>query len=171
MPHASDHAAAISASDAHATGDSGSAQAAKHVSSDRESGSEVAAKSETPGSVAAKNAAVSAALPPRDRHSASDGHRGSVAGQSDDTAKERPKREHDARDVKVCVACSKSAADVNIKRLLLCSVCTVAPAYCSVECQRACLPAHNAECKANRRAAVTVKAPAVREKPWWEEID
>jgi hypothetical protein len=52
----------------------------------------------------------------------------------------------------VCVACGKSAADVGVNRLLKCSACTVAPRYCSAECQSACWKAHKAECKTNRKA-------------------
>jgi hypothetical protein len=52
-----------------------------------------------------------------------------------------------------CVACGKSAADVGPSRLLKCSACTIAPLYCSAECQQACWKAHKAECKANRKAS------------------
>jgi hypothetical protein len=47
----------------------------------------------------------------------------------------------------------KPAGEAGLKRLSRCSACTVAPCYCSSECQRACWPAHKAECKANRKPA------------------
>jgi hypothetical protein len=58
-------------------------------------------------------------------------------------------------DSDVCVACGKTAADVECGagKLLRCSACTIAPKYCSVACQRACWKAHKAECKANRKAS------------------
>jgi hypothetical protein len=49
------------------------------------------------------------------------------------------------------VACGRTSADVGMKALLRCSACSVAPLYCSVECQRACRRAHKAECKANKK--------------------
>jgi hypothetical protein len=55
-----------------------------------------------------------------------------------------------SKSVEVCVACGRSAADVGAKKLLKCSACTIAPMYCSAECQKACWGAHKAECKANR---------------------
>jgi hypothetical protein len=54
--------------------------------------------------------------------------------------------------VDACVACGKTSADVGVKALLRCSACSIAPLYCSVECQRACRKAHKAECKANKKA-------------------
>jgi hypothetical protein len=52
-----------------------------------------------------------------------------------------------------CVACGKTAGGLGLSRLLRCSACTVAPLYCSSECQKACWKAHKAECKANRKHA------------------
>jgi hypothetical protein len=54
-----------------------------------------------------------------------------------------------------CVACGKSAADVGASRMLKCSACTIAPKYCSAECQSACWPAHKAECRSNKKASKT----------------
>ena len=54
------------------------------------------------------------------------------------------------RQTEKCVACGKTALDVQRSRLFKCSVCTIAPKYCSAECQAACWPSHKAECKANR---------------------
>ena len=54
------------------------------------------------------------------------------------------------RQTEKCVACGKTALDVQLNRLFKCSVCTIAPRYCSVECQTAGWPSHKAECKANR---------------------
>jgi hypothetical protein len=51
----------------------------------------------------------------------------------------------------VCATCSKTAADVGMKRLFKCSGCTVAPRYCTAECQKANWAAHKAECKVNRK--------------------
>jgi hypothetical protein len=48
-----------------------------------------------------------------------------------------------------CSVCDRTAADVGVKRLSFCSACTIAPRFCSTECQRAGWPAHKAECKAN----------------------
>ncbi len=53
-----------------------------------------------------------------------------------------------------CVACGSTAADAGLAKLLKCSVCTMALAYCSAACQLACWPAHKAECKANRKASI-----------------
>jgi hypothetical protein len=50
-----------------------------------------------------------------------------------------------------CVACSKTAAMLGVEKLLKCSACTLAPSYCSVECQRACWKEHKSECKANTK--------------------
>jgi hypothetical protein len=51
----------------------------------------------------------------------------------------------------VCEACGRSAAEAGATRLLKCSVCTLAPMYCSAECQHVCWKAHKAACKANRK--------------------
>ncbi len=51
----------------------------------------------------------------------------------------------------VCIRCGKTAATMGVKELQRCSACTIAPVYCSVECQRACWGAHKAECVANRK--------------------
>jgi hypothetical protein len=50
-----------------------------------------------------------------------------------------------------CVECGKSAKMLGVLRLLRCSACSIAPRYCSVECQKAAWPKHKAECKANRK--------------------
>ncbi len=50
-----------------------------------------------------------------------------------------------------CTACGKTTAMLGEKKLLICSACTLAPSYCSVECQRACWKEHKAECKANKK--------------------
>ncbi len=50
-----------------------------------------------------------------------------------------------------CVACGKTAEMLGVDKLLHCSACTLAPCYCSVECQRACWKEHKAECKANKK--------------------
>jgi hypothetical protein len=55
------------------------------------------------------------------------------------------------RQLFACVACGKTAAMMCGKKLLHCSACTLAPCYCSVECQRACWKEHKAECKANKK--------------------
>ena len=52
---------------------------------------------------------------------------------------------------KVCSGCGKSAVDAGVEKLLKCSVCTIAPSYCSAACQKACWKAHKTECKANRK--------------------
>jgi hypothetical protein len=52
---------------------------------------------------------------------------------------------------KACVACGKTSAHMGGKKLLKCSVCTVEPHYCSVECQRVCWRAHKEECHANKQ--------------------
>jgi hypothetical protein len=49
-----------------------------------------------------------------------------------------------------CAGCGKTAAVCGLERLMQCSACTIAPKYCSAACQKACWPAHKAECKANR---------------------
>jgi hypothetical protein len=51
---------------------------------------------------------------------------------------------------KVCSACGKSSDEMGKRKMLRCSVCSVAPVYCSTECQHAAWPGHKAECKANR---------------------
>jgi hypothetical protein len=53
------------------------------------------------------------------------------------------------KDKEVCVACGKTSAEGGVQ-LRKCSGCTLAPRYCSEQCQRASWPAHKAECKANR---------------------
>jgi hypothetical protein len=55
--------------------------------------------------------------------------------------------------VEACVSCGKTREEISMRQLLHCSACTVAPKYCSVECQKASWPAHKAECKANRKRA------------------
>jgi hypothetical protein len=50
-----------------------------------------------------------------------------------------------------CAGCGKTSSDCGLKQLLKCSACTIAPCYCGHECQKACWPAHKAECKANRK--------------------
>ncbi len=57
-----------------------------------------------------------------------------------------------AKAMDVCMACGRTAADAMMKKLLKCSACTVAPKYCSAECQHACWAAHKAECKANKKS-------------------
>jgi hypothetical protein len=49
-----------------------------------------------------------------------------------------------------CAGCGKTAAVCGLERLMQCSACTIAPKYCSAACQKACWPAHKAECTANR---------------------
>jgi hypothetical protein len=49
-----------------------------------------------------------------------------------------------------CVACGKTSSDVGGGKLAKCAACTVAPRYCSSECQRMCWRAHKAECQANK---------------------
>ncbi len=51
-----------------------------------------------------------------------------------------------------CVACGKHAHEVGTKKLLKCDACTIAPRYCSIECQKAMWPTHKADCKAHRIA-------------------
>jgi hypothetical protein len=55
------------------------------------------------------------------------------------------------RAAEKCVACGKTAADVGATKLMKCSGCTIAPKYCSPECQQTCWREHKAECKANRK--------------------
>jgi hypothetical protein len=55
------------------------------------------------------------------------------------------------KELFACIACGKTAAMMGGKKLLHCSACTLAPCYCSVECQRACWKEHKAECNANKK--------------------
>jgi hypothetical protein len=50
-----------------------------------------------------------------------------------------------------CAACGKTPDDLGVGKLHRCSACTLAPRYCSAECQRACWSQHKAECKANKK--------------------
>ncbi len=50
-----------------------------------------------------------------------------------------------------CVSCGKTAGELGMKQLLKCAACTVAPCYCSTECQKTCWREHKVECKANRK--------------------
>ncbi len=52
---------------------------------------------------------------------------------------------------RMCTGCGKTAEQAGVKKLLACSACTVAPRYCSPECQCACCKLHKAECKANKK--------------------
>jgi hypothetical protein len=52
-----------------------------------------------------------------------------------------------------CVVCGKTAEDVGASKLPRCSVCTLAPVYCSAACQHAAWPAHKTECKAHRKTS------------------
>jgi hypothetical protein len=56
------------------------------------------------------------------------------------------------KQIEACVACSKTPAELGMARLLKCSACTLAPAYCSGECQRVHWRAHKSDCKAHRKA-------------------
>jgi hypothetical protein len=50
-----------------------------------------------------------------------------------------------------CIACCKTARDVGLRQLLKCSVCVLAPKYCSAACQKKSWAEHKAECKAHRK--------------------
>jgi hypothetical protein len=64
----------------------------------------------------------------------------------------RSLEEYEERKIReVCVNCGKQAAEMPLQRLLKCSACTIMPAYCSTECQKACWKGHKVECKANRK--------------------
>jgi hypothetical protein len=51
-----------------------------------------------------------------------------------------------------CSLCGKTAQELGLVRLLRCSACTIAPLYCSAECQRGAWERHKSECKASRMA-------------------
>jgi hypothetical protein len=75
--------------------------------------------------------------------------RGEDASAAHAQPKAAPK--NGAKVMEMCVACGKTAAEARVKKLLRCSACTLAPRYCSVECNHACWAAHKAECKANKK--------------------
>ncbi len=70
--------------------------------------------------------------------------------QNDVVAQAKAEYDHQ-KMLEKCVVCGKSAGELGT-RLLKCSACTVAPMYCSAECQKAGWPGHKAECKVNRKA-------------------
>jgi hypothetical protein len=55
------------------------------------------------------------------------------------------------RMAQLCVGCGKTREQLDMRPLLRCSACTVAPGYCGAACQKAHWPAHKVECKANRK--------------------
>jgi hypothetical protein len=73
-----------------------------------------------------------------------------LACKEHEEAKLRREREQQQA---ACVACGKTAEMLGVDKLRMCSACTLAPVYCSVECQRACWKEHKAECKANKKLA------------------
>jgi hypothetical protein len=75
-----------------------------------------------------------------------DSDSGDVVGEEcDDTEHARQKRSSTS-----CAACGKQAHEVGIKKLHRCDACTIAPRYCSAECQKAMWPTHKVECRAHR---------------------
>ncbi len=71
--------------------------------------------------------------------------------QQDVVAQKLSERERE-KLAEACSLCGKTAQELGLVRLLRCSACTIAPLYCSAECQRGAWKMHKSECKASRIA-------------------